>query len=109
RYRTREEEARWRARDPLTQLAGHLVRRGILTSSAVDSAREQAGQLLAEVGSVLLEPVPGGKPDERRIKAAEWPDPAFVDVGVRGDLSEFAGAPLADREDFGGPREEMKF
>jgi 2-oxoisovalerate dehydrogenase E1 component len=64
---------------------------------------------MAEVGSVLLEPVPGGKPDERRIKAAEWPDPAFVDVGVRGDLSEFADAPLADREDFGGPQEEMKF
>ena len=31
RYRTREEEAQWRARDPLTQIAGHLVRRGILT------------------------------------------------------------------------------
>jgi 2-oxoisovalerate dehydrogenase E1 component len=109
RYRTREEEALWRARDPLTQIAGHLVRRGILTQPDVDSAREQAGELMAEVGSVLLEPVPGGKPDERRIKAAEWPDPAFVDVGVRGDLSEFADAPLADREDFGGPQEEMKF
>ena len=109
RYRTREEEARWRARDPLIQIAGHLVRRGILTQPDVDSARERAGELMAEVGSVLLEPVPGGKPDERRIKAAEWPDPAFVDVGVRGDLSEFADAPLADREDFGGPQEEMKF
>jgi 2-oxoisovalerate dehydrogenase E1 component len=109
RYRTREEEAQWRARDPLTQIAGHLVRRGILTQSAIDSAREQAGQLMAEVGSVLLEPVPGGKPDERRIKAAEWPDPAFVDVGVRGDLAEFAGVPFADGADFHGPREEMKF
>lgn len=109
RYRTREEEALWRARDPLTQIAGHLVRRGILTQPDTDSARQQAGELMAEVGSVLLEPVPGGKPDERRIKAAEWPDPAFVDVGVRGDLSEFADAPLADREDFGGPQEETKF
>jgi 2-oxoisovalerate dehydrogenase E1 component len=108
-YRTREEEALWRARDPLTQIAGHLVRRGILTQRDVDSARGQAGELMAEVGSVPLEPVPGGKPDERRIKAAEWPNPAFVDVGVRGDLSEFADAPLADREDFGGPGEEMKF
>jgi 2-oxoisovalerate dehydrogenase E1 component len=109
KYRTREEEAQWRARDPLTQLAGHLVRRGIMTEAAVDSAREQAGQLLAEVGSVLLEPVPGGKPDERRIKAAEWPDPAFVDVGVRGDLTEFADVTFADRADFHGPHEELKF
>ena len=109
KYRTREEEAQWRVRDPLTQIAGHLVRRGILTSPEVDSAREQAGQLMAEVGSVLLEPVPGGKLDERRIKAAEWPDPAFVDVGVRGDLTEFVGVTFADRADFHSAGEEMKF
>jgi 2-oxoisovalerate dehydrogenase E1 component len=109
RYRTREEEAQWRARDPIDQLGGQLVRRGILTESAASSARQQAADLMAEVGSVLLEPVPGGKPDQRQIKAAEWPDPAFVDVGIRGDLSEFAGAPLADRTDFPGPLQEMKF
>jgi len=109
RYRTREEEAQWRARDPIDQLGGHLVRRGILTEPAVSSALRQAADLMAEIGSVLLEPVPGGKPDQRQIKAAEWPDPAFVDVGIRGDLSEFADAPLADRADFGGPVQEMKF
>ena len=109
KYRTREEEAQWRARDPLTQIAGHLVRRGILTSPDVDSARARAGQLMAEIGSVLLEPVPGGKPDERRIRAAEWPDPAFADVGVRGDLTEFAGVAFADRADFRSAGEEMKF
>ncbi len=109
RYRTREEEAHWRARDPIAQLGGQLVRRGILTESAVSSARQQAADLMAEIGSVLLEPVPGGKPDQRQIKAAEWPDPAFVDVGIRGDLSEFADAPLADRTDFRGPVQEMKF
>jgi 2-oxoisovalerate dehydrogenase E1 component len=109
RYRTREEEARWRARDPISELAGHLARRGILTESAAGAARQQAADLMAEVGSVLLEPVPGGKRDERQVKAAEWPDPAFVNVGVRGDLSEFADAPLADRDDFRGPAQEMKF
>jgi len=109
RYRTREEEARWRARDPIVQIAGHIARRGILAESAIEVARQEAADLMAEIGAVLLEPVPGGKPDERRIKAAEWPDPAFVDVGVRGDLSEFADAPLADRADFGGPVQEIKF
>jgi 2-oxoisovalerate dehydrogenase E1 component len=109
KYRTREEEARWRARDPLTQLAGHLVRRGIVTQAATEEARERAAELMAEVGSVLLEPVPGGKPDERRIKAAEWPDPAFADVGVRGDLTEFAGTRFAGEGDFGGPAQEMTF
>jgi 2-oxoisovalerate dehydrogenase E1 component len=109
RYRTREEEASWRARDPIDQIAGHLARRGILTEAAVQNARQQAASLMAEIGAVLVEPVPGGKPGERQIKAAEWPDPAFVDVGVRGDLSEFDDAPLADRADFRGAMQEMKF
>jgi 2-oxoisovalerate dehydrogenase E1 component len=109
RYRTREEEAQWRARDPIAQIAGQLTRRGILSESAAEVARQQAGDLMAELGGVLLEPVPGGKPGERQIRAGEWPDPAFVGVGVRGDLSEFGDAPLADRADFSGPVEEMKF
>jgi 2-oxoisovalerate dehydrogenase E1 component len=109
RYRTREEEAQWRARDPISQLSGQLARRGILTESAAGAARQQAADLMAEIGSVLLEPVPGGKRDQRQVRAAEWPDPAFVNVGIRSDLSEFADAPLADRDDFRGPVQEMKF
>jgi 2-oxoisovalerate dehydrogenase E1 component len=64
---------------------------------------------MAEIGAVLLEPVPGGKKDQRQVKASEWPDPAFVDIGVRGDLGEFADAPLADRADFSGPVQQIKF
>jgi 2-oxoisovalerate dehydrogenase E1 component len=109
RYRTKEEEAHWRARDPIDQLARHLTRREILTESAAGAARQQAADLMAEIGSVLLEPVPGSKPGTRQVRAAEWPDPAFVNVGVRGDLSEFADAPQADRADFPGPVQELKF
>ncbi|WP_104523712.1 alpha-ketoacid dehydrogenase subunit alpha/beta [Blastococcus atacamensis] len=109
RYRTREEEADWRRRDPIDQVRVNLVRRGILTDEDVDAAIAAAKALCAEVSEVLLEPRPGGKPGERQIRQAEWPDPAFVNVGVRGDLSEFADAPLADREDFAGRMQETKF
>ncbi|MET7392802.1 thiamine pyrophosphate-dependent enzyme [Dactylosporangium sp. NPDC005572] len=108
RYRTRQEEDSWRARDPITQLEGHLARRGILSAAQQKVALDRANQLLAETGGVLLEPAPGGKPQERRIRPAEWPDPAFVDVGVRGDLSEFAGVRTADRDDY-GTTATMKF
>jgi 2-oxoisovalerate dehydrogenase E1 component len=96
RYRTKEEEEAWRRRDPILQVAGHLVRRGILTQERVDACADAAKQLLAEAGEVLLEPLPGGKPGQRQIRPAEWPDPAFADVGVRGDLSELEGARFAD-------------
>ena len=43
------------------------------------------------------------------IKEAEWPDPSYVDVGVRGDLSELEGSPYADTDTFAGEVAETKF
>jgi len=36
----------------------------------------------------LVERDPDAKPGIRRIRPELWPDPAFVDVGIRGDLTE---------------------
>jgi 2-oxoisovalerate dehydrogenase E1 component len=108
RYRTKEEENLWRERDPILQLNGHLARRGILTEQQMETTTARARDLLRDIGGVLLEPAPGGKPKQRRIKPAEWPDPAFVDVGILGDLSEFADAPVAGRDNHSGPT-SMKF
>ena len=108
-YRTKEEEQAWRDRDPLRELSSHLLRRSILSEQALNGSIEQAKGLMREIGSLVLEPVPGGKPGQRQIKPSEWPDPAFVNVGVRGDLREFSDAHLADREDFPGQLAEMKF
>ena len=109
RYRTKEEESRWRARDPIEQVALNITRRGILEAAELDAFVAQARALMAELGEVLLEPKPGGKPGQRRIRAAEWPDPAFVDVGVRGDLSELEGAPYADIDTFTGELADTTF
>src|SRR5215467_2939305 len=98
-YRSKEEEQRWRRRDPIKQISEHLVRREILSPKNMDGFMERARAMMAELGDTLLEPLPGGKPGQRRIKLDEWPDPAFRDVGIRGDLSEFADAAIADRED----------
>jgi 2-oxoisovalerate dehydrogenase E1 component len=96
RYRDKEEEARWRERDPIDRMARHLIRRGLLSEEARAASVAAATAAMATAGESLLEPLPGGKPGERQIRPAEWPDPAFVDVGVRGDLSELAGVRLAD-------------
>jgi 2-oxoisovalerate dehydrogenase E1 component len=109
RYRSKEEETWWRARDPVDRVASHLIRRGLLTGEARDAAIAGAKRAMAAVGDVLLEPLPGGKPGQRRIKPGEWPDPAFADVGVRGDLSEFDGVRTVDADTFDGTVRETKF
>ena len=45
----------------------------------------------------------------RRIRPSLWPDPAFVDVGIRGDLSEIAGARAVEQPDFRGELKRGKF
>jgi 2-oxoisovalerate dehydrogenase E1 component len=109
RYRTKEEESEWRARDPIDQVALNLTRRGLVEGSVLDAFVASAKALMAELADVLLEPLPGGKPGQRRIKEAEWPDPSYVDVGVRGDLKELEGAPYADTDTFTGELAETKF
>ncbi len=109
RYRSKEEEQRWRERDPIRQLGSHLQRRGILTADQQATATARALDLLRETGSTLLEPVAGGKPNQRRIRPREWPDPAFSGVGLRGDLSEFDDAPVIDRDGHSGPLGEVRF
>ncbi len=42
----------------------------------LDDFAARARALMEELGAVLVEPVEGGKPGERRIRPAEWPDPA---------------------------------
>jgi len=109
RYRTKDEEAEWRDRDPIALVRQHMVRRGLITDAEVEAFLETTRETMRSLSSELTEPLPGGKPDERRIKADEWPDPAFVDVGVRGDLSELAGLRTATEADVPGGVTDGKF
>jgi 2-oxoisovalerate dehydrogenase E1 component len=108
-YRSKEEEKAWRDRDPITQLTSHLTRRDILSRDQVEDFIARSKAIMTDVASEILEPLPDGKPGQRRIKPAEWPDPNFRDVGVRGDLSEFADVQVTDIESFTGRLEQRKF
>jgi 2-oxoisovalerate dehydrogenase E1 component len=108
-YRDKAEERAWRDRDPLTQTAAHLERRGIMTADEIAETVTRAKAVMDEIGQVLLEPLPGGKPGQRRIRADEWPDPDWVDVGVRGDLSELDDAPVVAPDGHAVPVQETKF
>ncbi|QWF20473.1 MFS transporter [Nocardioides sp. LMS-CY] len=109
RYRTKDEEAHWRQRDPVDLVASWLDRRKLVPVEAIETVRTAARTLMAEIGAVLLEQDPNAKDGVRRIKPAEWPDPTFVDTGVRGDLSEFDDARVLDRDTFDGDIVEASF
>ncbi len=110
-YRTREEEAEWRARDPLDRVAREMTRLGLVDEAGVAAVRAQAVAAVGAAAAALVEPdpSPGAKAGQRRIRPELWPDPAFVDVGIRGDRSELAGARTAERESFAGQVRRGKF
>ncbi|MBM9463455.1 MFS transporter [Aeromicrobium sp. YIM 150415] len=89
-YRDKAEEKAWRERDPIALVAGRLIDRGIADQARLDDFEASVRRRLDDLADDLLEPVPDGKPGERRIRPERWPDADFVDVGVLGDLSELA-------------------
>jgi 2-oxoisovalerate dehydrogenase E1 component len=64
---------------------------------------------MSSIGETHLEAVPGGKPGQRRIRADKWPDPGFVDVGIRGDLGELEGSRYEEQTSFSGELGERRF
>jgi 2-oxoisovalerate dehydrogenase E1 component len=109
-YRTKEEEAAWRARDPLDRVGSEMTRLGLIDAEGIAAVRSQAQDAMRRAVGALVEPDPdAARPGGRRIRPALWPDPAFVDVGVRGDLSEIADARAVERRDFTGALKTGKF
>ena len=72
----------------------------LLDADGVARVRAQATEAMAAVAAALTEPDPDGKPGTQRIRPELWPDTAFVDVGIRSDLSEVTDARTAEAEDF---------
>lgn len=107
-YRTKEEEAEWKKRDPLDRVAREMQKRGLIDEAGVESVRAQAIAAMDAATAELLEADPD-KQGRRRIRPELWPDPAFVDVGVRGDASELESLRALEPSSSDAARESMKF
>ncbi|MEO8263274.1 MAG: thiamine pyrophosphate-dependent enzyme [Pseudolysinimonas sp.] len=107
-YRSKEEEAQWRTRDPLERMAREMTKLGLIDDAAVASLRAAAQAAMAAAVSELLDADPDNA-GKRRIRPELWPDPGFVDVGMRGDASELAGLTVADPLDHTGGWVDTKF
>ncbi len=108
-YRAKDEESAWRERDPVRRVGEEMVRRALLDAEQVDAVRQRAQRVMSEIVAQLTEPVAGGKPGESRIRPELWPDPGFVDVGIRGDARELAGVTLLDEQETPSSTVQRKF
>ena len=107
-YRTKEEEAAWRARDPLDRMAREMIKLGLVDEAGVAALRARAQAAMTAAVGELLEADPDQQ-GKRRIRPELWPDPGFVNVGVRGDGSELEALTAADPLDYSGAWRETKF
>jgi 2-oxoisovalerate dehydrogenase E1 component len=108
-YRTKDEEQAWSKRDPLIRVATEMKKLGLIDDKGIDSIRSQAVDAMKKAVAELVEQDPEGKPGVRRIKPELWPDPAFVDVGIRGDASELASARKEEEATYTGEMKSVKF
>ncbi|PZU83924.1 MAG: MFS transporter [Shinella sp.] len=107
-YRTKEEEANWRERDPLALAEARLSAMGLLSNVELSRIDALVTDRVAVAAARLTEPVPGG--NALRIPDRLWPDPSTRDQGMLGDLSELADKRMLDHDAMrAGPVEKVKF
>ncbi|SEJ92776.1 thiamine pyrophosphate-dependent enzyme [Achromobacter sp. NFACC18-2] len=105
-YRTKDEEAAWRLRDPLDRIASEMIARKLVTQADVDALRQRCKDVMKDVSGRLTEAADGGK---RRVRADLWPSPDFRDVGLRSDGAELDGLRYQEAADHTGAMVERKF
>lgn len=104
-YRSKEEEADARARDPLKKMAQEMIQRGLLNADDPGRIEESAIAAAHAAAAKLTQEIDG----KRCIVSSLWPDPAFRDEGLRGDMSEFNGVTFVEQEDSNDEIRELKF
>lgn len=105
-YRSKDEEAQWRRRDPLDKIATEMIGRQLITQADVDALRQRCKDVMKDVCGRLTEAADSGK---RRVRADLWPSPDFRDVGLRSDGAELAGLRYQEADAYTGARTERKF
>ena len=97
RYREKEEEEAWQSRDAMLHFPAQLKAQGWLDDTGLNRLERRARELIDGALERLLEH--HGNDKLQRIRPELWPDPAEVDFGIRGDLSELAGQRAVELED----------
>src|SRR6478609_5928801 len=108
-YRSKDEEKTWRVRDPLELVGLKMTERGLIDADEIKALRRRVKDAMQVAAAELTEANPAGKSGSRMIKPGLWPRTDFVDVGIRSDLSENAGARTEEQDTFTGALEQRAF
>lgn len=104
RYREKEEEEAWLARDPFATFPARLEAHGVIAPSATKQLGNRVNEVIDGALCNLIENYRDVK--ARRIRQELWPDVSQVEVGIRGDLAELSGLQARELEDI--PIEETE-
>jgi 2-oxoisovalerate dehydrogenase E1 component len=105
KYRTRQEEAEWRARCPIARTVSALVQSGAATAQEIADMEGMVKAAMTGIAGRLTQ-----QDGNKRIVAPSlWPDPETADDGIRGDLSELSGRRMLEAADYDGATQSMKF
>jgi len=107
-YRTKEEESDWRTRDPLERVATELKALKQLSDEQEKDLRGRAQDAMRDAVASLTEDDPDSD-GKRRIKTDLWPEPSFVDVGIRSDGRELEDLPTLEPATYEGEWREARF
>jgi len=107
-YRSKEEEAEWKERDPIALAHARLTALGLASAQEFARIDEVVTARVAAAAARLTEPVPGG--NALQIPERLWPNPLTRDEGILGDLSELKDKRTFDHDQLGGVAvEKVKF
>lgn len=82
KYRKKQEEATWRARDPITQCRTQLQRLGLLDKDGEQYLLEQADACMEKVVAYCTDQDESGA---QIVRESLWPSRASLDYGLRDD------------------------
>lgn len=105
RYRTVEEEEKWRHRDALNTFPATLVKLGLAQEADVGRMQAMVSKSVAEAAGVCTTVDAAGK---RIVRPELWPDPASAVEFLRSDGKELEGLPWLERGQM-TTVEEMKY
>jgi len=104
-YRSKEDEAAWLKRDPLTvMLAGLKDRRWLDEDEDATMATRARKAMQAAANALTVE-----EGNKRTVIESLWPDPAVRDAGLRGDLTELEVKRFEEQETPSGQMSEMRY